>query len=60
MHAIKCLTFLESTTLCMYLVSIITKFYKGTREKFVKLCGSIIFWVGTYKNRVKNDKKNSF
>ena len=41
----------------MYLVSIITKFYKGTGVKFVELCGSIIIWVVTQKNRAKNDKK---
>ena len=50
MHAIKCLTFLESTTLCTYVVSIITNFYKGTEEKFVEVCGSIIIWVDTNKN----------
>ena len=41
----------------MYVVSIITKFYKGTGEKFVELCGSIIIQVVTQKNRAKNDKK---
>ena len=34
----------------MYVVSIITNFYKGTEEKFVEVCGSIIIWVDTNKN----------